>query len=333
MEEKMIQQYISNKTVLVTGGTGSFGSYLVEKLIPFHPKELIIFSRDEQKQYELKQALIPLYRSRVSFIIGDIRNMNSLEDATRGIDIIYHAAAMKHVPICEENPIEAVYTNVIGAYNLREVAIRNKVKKVIAISTDKAVRSVNVMGMSKAIQERILLAKNNTSETQFICVRFGNVVGSRGSVVPLFKELLDKGKSLPLTDANMTRFLINFDNALELIFTATILGNGREIFVRKMPACRIKDLATVMAEEISRKKNYPIHIVGLREGEQTYEMLISEEEMDRTEEEKLYYVIYPYGTKDIKQTEKKISEYRTDLVTTYMTKSDIRKLLQQEGWI
>jgi FlaA1/EpsC-like NDP-sugar epimerase len=332
MEEKLIQQNIANKTILVTGGTGSFGSYLVEKLIAYRPKKLIVFSRDEQKQYELKKKLASFDQVMISFVIGDVRNINSLLDATRGVDIIYHTAAMKHVPICEENPIEAVYTNVLGAYNLREVAIRNSVKKVIAISTDKAVRSVNVMGMSKAIQERILLAKNN-STTKFICVRFGNVVGSRGSVVPLFKELLAKGKPLPLTDVHMTRFLIDFDNAFELICTATVLGEGREIFVKKMPACKIQDLAEVMAKEIAHKSNYPMHTVGLREGEQTYETLISEEEVDRTKEEKSFYVIYPYGTIGIKQPVKKISEYRTDLVQSYMSRDEIQKLLRKEGWI
>lgn len=327
-----INHYIHNKIILLTGGTGSFGEHLVKTLIKFTPKKIIIYSRDELKQYNLRNEL-SIYKHLLDFKIGDVRNLDSLLIATRGVDLVYHAAAMKHVPICEENPMEAVFTNIYGAYNLKEAAIRNRVGKVVAISTDKAVRSVNVMGMTKAIQERILLSNNSASTTKFVCVRFGNVIGSRGSVVPLFKERLERRKPLPITDKNMTRFLITLDDAMNLIFTATLEGLGREIFVRKMPVCNLYDLAQVMIDETTHNKNYPIEIIGLREGEQLYETLVSEEEMRRAKETKDYFIIYPHATPHVPKIKTEIMEYRTDLVSNNLTKDGIKKILKSTGWI
>lgn len=324
--------FLKDKIILITGGTGSFGEFLVRQLVHLNPKKIIIFSRDEWKQFHLKHELEGSGVS-IEFIIGDVRNFNSILAATRGVDIIYHAAAMKHVPICEENPMEAVLTNVYGAYNLKEAAIRNNVKKVVAISTDKAVRSVNVMGMTKAIQERILLSDNDSVITKFICVRFGNVIGSRGSVVPLFKKQIEKGKPLTLTDNKMTRFLITLEDAMVLIFAATLRGEGREIFVKKMPVCRIIDLAEVMIENLSANKKYPIKTIGYREGEQLYESLVSEEEMTRTKETNEYFIIYPYGTSNLPKLKAKFLEYRTDVVKDRMSKKEIKHLLQKTGWL
>lgn len=334
MKKQDVETYLKGKTVLVTGGTGSFGEYLVRNLIKFPVKKILIFSRDEWKHYRLKHELNE-YLDKLEFRIGDVRNFDSLLSVTRGIDVIYHAAAMKHVPICEENPMEAVYTNTYGAFNLKEASIRNKVDKVVIISTDKAVRSVNVMGMTKAIQERILLSKNDGIATKFICVRFGNVVGSRGSVVPLFKERLEKGKPIFLTDKRMTRFLITLKDAMELIFTATIEGNGREIFVKKMPVCQIYDLAKVMVENIrhTEMQNYSVQTIGLREGEQLYETLVSEEEMNRVKENGEYFVIYPYGSPDLPKKKTAIIEYRTNLFDKRMTEIELEKLLRDEGWL
>ena len=325
-----IKSYLKNKTILVTGGTGSFGEYLVKGLLTLGPKKIIVFSRDEWKQFKLKDKL-KKYTDILEFKIGDVRNMDSLLMASRRVDIIYHAAAMKHVPISEENPIEAVYTNIYGAYNLKEAAIRNNVSKVIAVGTDKAVRSVNVMGMTKAIQERILLSNHESAKTVFVCVRFGNVVGSRGSVVPLFKEKLGKKEPILLTHPEMTRFLISLEHAMELIFTATIKGKGREIFVKKMPVCKITDLIQVMIEEIAHNKKYPVKIVGLRQGEQMYETLVSEEEMQRAKETEGHFIIYPYGTSGLPQIKSKIKEYRTDLIEERMSKKEIEKLLKDSG--
>lgn len=331
IKKEEVANFLKRKTILVTGGTGSFGEFLVRELVKFEPKKIIIFSRDEWKQFKLKRELSD-HEKYLEFIIGDIRNYDSILRATRGIDIIYHAAAMKHVPISEENPMETVLTNIVGAYNLKEAAIINNVPKVIAISTDKAVRSVNVMGMTKAIQERILLSDNQTSNTKFVVVRFGNVLGSRGSVIPLFYDQLKKKKPITLTDKRMTRFLITLDDAIELIFTATLEGKGREIFVKKMPVCKIVDLAKAMIEELANNLNYPIELIGPRIGEQLYESLVSEDEMQRSKETAQYFVIYPYGTKNLPQVKTKFSEYNTNLIRKTMTKSQIKELLTKSGW-
>lgn len=332
MQTKKIAHYLKNKTILVTGGTGSFGEYLVRALIPLSPKKIIIFSRDEWKQFNLKNELRES-DTLLEFVIGDVRNFDSLFTGIRDVDIVYHAAAMKHVPISEENPMEAVFTNVYGAYNLKEVAVRNNVKKVIAVSTDKAVRSVNVMGMTKAIQERILLSNRGIKKTIFVVVRFGNVVGSRGSVIPLFIDQLKKKRPLTLTDERMTRFLITLKDAMELIFTATLKGQGGEIFVKKMPVCNISDLAEVMIEELTRNRKYPIKIIGMREGEQLYESLVSEEEMKRAKEDKDYFVVYPYGTKNVPQVTTKLPEFNTSLISERMSKGEIKRLLRETGWV
>lgn len=327
-----MEKFFAHKSVFITGGTGSFGEYLVRALLPLPVKKIIIFSRDEWKQHMLKHEL-EAYTHKLLFTIGDVRNIESLLASTRGVDIIYHAAAMKHVPISEENPMEAVYTNVIGAYNLKEAAIRNNIPSVIIISTDKAIKSVNVMGMTKAIQERIMLSKQQQSKTRFVCVRFGNVAGSRGSVIPLFHDQLKKGKPLTITDKAMTRYLITLDDAIELIMTATLEGKGREIYVKKMPVCRIIDVADVMIKEYKKPKTYPIKYVGVREGEQMYESLVSEEEMRRVKETDNYFIIYPYGMPGLPKLMKPLEEYRTDEQKNVMTKDTIRKILRKTGWI
>mgnify|MGYP001612445311 CR=1 FL=1 len=331
MEQRHIRDYFRNKTVLVTGGTGSFGEHVVRTLITLPVSKIIIFSRDEWKQHQLKQTL-PRTNVHVSYIIGDVRDFRSLLIASRGVDVIFHAAAMKHVPISEENPMEAVYTNIYGAYNLREAAIANNIQTVVAISTDKAVRSINVMGMTKAIQERILTAQHSQT-TKFICVRFGNVVGSRGSVVPIIKWAIDNDVPIPVTDPHMTRFLITLDSAMDLVFTATIVGKGREIFVKKMPACRIVDVVNVMVEHLSKEKKHQIDIVGMRQGEQMYETLISDEEIARAKEQGGYIVIYPYGTDITKKPGRTAKEYRTDTMMKMLTKEEIAKILKSAQWL
>lgn len=331
MSKPTMAEFLKNKTVLVTGGTGSFGEYVVRYLLKFSPRKIIVFSRDEWKQHVLRRDL-SAFADRLIFLIGDVRNFSTLLTACRGVDIIYHAAAMKHVPICEENPMEAVYTNVHGAFHLREAAIQNGVQKVIAISTDKAVRSVNVMGMTKAIQERILLFHHKTGKTIFTCVRFGNVVGSRGSVVPLFKDQINKKEPLTITDPDMTRFFISLEDAMELVSTATTEGKGREIFVKKMPVARIADIAAVMSKALTGREDYPVKAIGPREGEQLYETLVSEEEMRRTVETNKYFIIHPYGEK-VSGLRGNNTEYRTDATDDCMDRDSISRLLKKTGWI
>lgn len=333
MKNKALEKYFHNKNVLITGGTGSFGEYLLRKLLNYKPKKIIIFSRDELKQFHLREEL-KKHAKILDFIIGDVRNFDSVLKATKDIGIVYHAAAMKHVPICEENPIEALYTNTLGAYNLKKASILQGVEKVIIISTDKAVRSVNAMGMTKAVAERIVLAEDFKSNTIFTCVRFGNVVGSRGSVVPLFKNKIEKGEPIFLTDKRMTRFLITLENAMSLIFEATLKGKGGEIFVKKMPVCEIWKLAEVMVEASKRKvSSYPIKFVGSRQGEQLYETLVSEDEMRRAVETGDYFIIYKNSDKRRRKVKTKLSEYRTDLFKERMNKEEIKSILYGSGWL
>lgn len=324
---KKINTFLKDKTIMVTGGTGSFGSTIVKSLLERPVKKVIIFSRDEFKQYNLKNQ-INNFGAKAHFIIGDVRNLNSVIEATRGVDIIFHAAAMKHVPICERNPMEAVQTNVMGAYNVREGAITNNVRHVISISTDKAVQSVNVMGMTKAIQERLLLANNRNFTTQFVCVRFGNVIASNGSAVSFFKECIELRKTIPLTDERMTRFFMTLEDSLDLVFKAMIEGRHGEIFVKKMPVARVVDIIKVMAKKMTGSATYPTQIIGLREGEQLYESLVSEEESARVTNFQNHYIIYPYEKK--KKIQNFISEaYRSDLIKKYMTLVEIEDQLKR----
>jgi len=317
-----------NKTILITGGTGSFGNQILDKLLKFNLKEIRIFSRDEKKQFDMKN----LYKDdKIKFILGDVRDFERVLEVTKGVDIIYHAAALKQVPNCEFNPMEAIKTNIIGADNVRRAAIINNVEKVISISTDKAVKPVNVMGMTKALQEKIMINSNRYG-TKFIIVRYGNVIGSRGSVIPFFKERIEKGEYLPITDFRMTRFLLSLDEAVNLVFKATYDGLGGEIFVKKMPSAKIKDIAKIMAKYIAGRDDYPIKEVGIRPGEKIHEVLISEEEIRRTIEEDEFFVIYPYGKIDKPKLRKEIEEY-TSQNTYILNKEEIFKLLKKEKWI
>lgn len=356
---------IKNKTVLVTGGTGSFGRYIVRELLNYEPQKIIVFSRDEDKQHSMEVeykaghvALAPgdqfrtegeHYALRVNwehdllnFALGDVRDLDRVLEVTRGVDVIFHAAALKQVPSTEFRPFEAVKTNIIGAHNVKVAAIRNNVEKVIAISTDKAVKPVNAMGMTKAIQEKILLSEEETHyNVKFACVRYGNIVGSRGSVVPFFKDLIKRRKPLSITSKEMTRFLLTLKEAIELIFCATIYMQDQEIFVRKSLACNILDLAKTMANHLAGDDNYPIQEVGIRPGEKIHEVLVSEEEMHRAREEKDYFVIYPHNFYVQKYTRQETewftklhsrAEY-TSFNAERLDTAGILKVLKQSGWV
>jgi len=316
------------KVVLITGGTGSFGNQILKHLLKENPIEIRIFSRDEKKQFDMKQKYND---ERIRFIIGDVRDFDRVLEATRGVDIVFHAAALKQVPNCEFNPMEAVKTNIIGADNIRRAAIINEVQVVISISTDKAVKPVNVMGMTKAIQERIMI-NSNDSGTKFVVVRYGNVIGSRGSVIPFFKERIQRGEYLPITDFRMTRFLLTLDEAIELVFKAASEGEGGEIFVKKMPSAKVVDIAKIMAKAITGKDDYPIKEVGIRPGEKIHEVLVSEEEMKRAIETETYYIVYPYGRIDSPKLLQDINEY-TSFNTQRLNEEQIETLLRKEGWI
>lgn len=323
---------MKGKSILITGGTGSFGHQIVSQLVGFDPSRIVIFSRDEMKQYDMQNEF-EKYRDLLEFIIGDVRDYVRVHEAMKGIGIVYHAAALKQVPNCEMHPFEAVKTNVLGAENVRRAAIENGVEVVVTVSTDKAVKSINVMGMTKAIQERIMLNPNNGKrDTKFVCVRYGNVIGSRGSVIPFFKQRIEGGKFLPITNCEMTRFLLRLEEAIALVFKATVEGESGQLFIKKMPACYIIDLAKAMAKAITGRDDYPIKEVGIRPGEKIHEVLVSEEEMPRAVETETHYVIHPYGKLDKSVLLRDLREY-TSNNTDILGEDEIASLLKKDGWI
>jgi UDP-N-acetylglucosamine 4,6-dehydratase len=287
----------SQKSVLVSGGTGSFGNFIVRRLLDLGAKEVRVLSRDEKKQHDMR--VFYRGRSNLSFVIGDVRNRDRLDEAMAGIDIMFHAAALKQVPTCEDFVHEAIHTNVTGAQNVVDAALRNQLESFVMISTDKAVKPVNVMGMTKALQERIVLKGNrsrlNTAGTRFACVRYGNVLNSRGSVIPLFRRLLATGQRLKITDERMSRFLLTLNDAIDLVLFAAEQQQGGEIFVRKAPAAQITDLAAIISEEAGKILEYDV--IGLLPGEKLSEIMLTEEELIRTEDLGDYYKIHPWWSK------------------------------------
>jgi UDP-N-acetylglucosamine 4,6-dehydratase/5-epimerase len=285
MSESVATDILRKKTVVVTGGTGSFGHFVVRELLKRDVSRIVVFSRDEEKQLDMRREIPD---PRVAFFIGDVRDRERVLETLRA-DYVYHAAALKIIPTCEENPAEAYKTNLIGTLNVREACIRNNVKKALIVSTDKAVKPVNTYGMTKALSEKLWLAPSRDGPI-FTAVRYGNVIGSRGSILPLFKELIAQKKPLPITDPSMTRFLITLKQAIQLVLEATQKAKGGEIFVPKCSACKVTDLIEAMVG-----KDYPTEAIGIRPGEKITEVLVSEEEFRRTEERKDQLIIHPHG--------------------------------------
>lgn len=299
---------LNNKSLLITGGTGSFGNAVLNRFLHSNEfSEIRIFSRDEKKQDDMRRLL---QSDKVKFYIGDVRDAQSIENAMVGIDYVFHAAALKQVPSCEFFPMEAVKTNVIGTENLINAAIRNRVKKVVVLSTDKAVYPINSMGISKAMMEKVMVASSrNSSETILCGTRYGNVMASRGSVIPLFIEQIKAGKNLTITDPNMTRFMMTLEDAVDLVLFAFENGKSGDIFVQKSPASTIEDLAKAM-KDLYRVEN-EIAIIGTRHGEKLYETLVSREDMIKAEDLGDYYRI-PADNRDLNY-EKYFSEGEEDL--------------------
>lgn len=286
---------IKNKTLLITGGTGSFGNAVLNRFLNTdHFSEIRIFSRDEKKQDDLRRRLS---NKKVKFYIGDVRDSLSIETAVRGVDYIFHAAALKQVPSCEFFPIEAVKTNVIGTENVLESAIRNNVKNVVVLSTDKSVYPINAMGISKAMMEKVLVAKSrNASNTIISGTRYGNVMASRGSVIPLFVEQMKDGKDLTLTDPKMTRFMMTLEDAVDLVLFAFENANPGDMFVQKAPAATVETLAKSLIEMYN--SNSKIKVIGTRHGEKLYESLLTREEKVKAEDMGDYYRI-PADNRDL----------------------------------
>lgn len=286
---------LRGKRILITGGTGSFGHFMVRRILPREPAEIRIFSRDEKKQFDMRHEFAS--NPNVTFVVGDVRDLHQFRQAAGGIDIVFHAAALKQVPNCELFPMEAVKTNVLGAENLITVAIENKMERVVAVSTDKAVKPVNVMGMTKALQERLIIIANraqNNHGTRFCCVRYGNVMSSRGSVIPLFKRLLRDGKPLTVTHPQMTRFMLTFGDAADLVLYAMERTEGGELFVKKAPSASIVQVAETLME-LANAKSKEIKIIGQFAGEKLHEILISEEEATRCQDHGDYFVVSPWS--------------------------------------
>jgi UDP-N-acetylglucosamine 4,6-dehydratase/5-epimerase len=300
----------TNRTLLITGGTGSFGNAVLRSLLDSDITEIRIFSRDEKKQDDMRKKY---KNSKLKFYIGDVRDMNSVRTALRGVDYVFHAAALKQVPSCEFYPLQAVKTNVLGTENVLEASIALGVKRVICLSTDKAVYPINAMGISKALMEKVAVAKSRESDTTTICVtRYGNVMESRGSVIPLFVAQIRAGQALTITDPTMTRFMMTLDDAVDLVLYAFEHGNPGDIFVQKSPAATIETLAQAVTG-LKGIPNYEMEVIGTRHGEKLFETLLSREEMVEAQDLGNYYRVPPdlrdlnYG-KFTEQGETQISE-------------------------
>ena len=283
---------LNNKTILITGGTGSFGNYFTDFVLAhYKPKKIIVYSRDEFKQFQMRNRLIE-YDSVMRYFIGDVRDQARLRRALEGVDYIIHAAAMKQVPACEYNPHEAIKTNIQGAVNVIEAALDTGVKRVVALSTDKAVNPINLYGGTKLVSDKLFIAANAYSglkDTRFAIVRYGNVAGSRGSVIPFFRGLVQSGETeLPITDLKMTRFWINLEQGVQLVIKALAEARGGETFIAKIPSFKITDLAKAILPECTLKE------VGIREGEKLHEIMITREDSHSTYEYDKHFIIYPH---------------------------------------
>ena len=292
----MAPTIFDKKTLLITGGTGSFGNAVLNRFVNSSLKEIRIFSRDEKKQDDMRKKI---NNSKVKFYIGDVRDYRSVANAVAGVDFIFHAAALKQVPSCEFFPIEAVKTNIMGTENVLEAAVKEKVKRVVILSTDKAVYPINAMGMSKALMEKVMVARSRNivnDETLLCGTRYGNVMASRGSIIPLLVQQIKEGKSLTLTDPNMTRFMMTLEDAVDLVLFAFNNGKQGDIFVQKSPASTIETLAQALKELY--KKDNTIKVIGTRHGEKLYEVLVNREDMVKADDMGNFYRI-PADTRDL----------------------------------
>lgn len=300
-----------NKVLLLTGGTGSFGNAVLNRFLKTDISEIRIFSRDEKKQDDMRKKYNNI---KLKFYIGDVRDLQSITNAMRGADYVFHAAALKQVPSCEFHPMEAVKTNVIGTDNVLEAAILNNIQRVVCLSTDKAVYPINAMGISKAMMEKVMVAKARTvdkSKTVICGTRYGNVMASRGSVIPLFIDQIRDGKPLSITDPNMTRFMMTLSDAVDLVLYAFEHGNNGDLFVQKAPACTVETLALAL-NSLLGVPDHPIQVIGTRHGEKLYEALLSREEMACAQDMGDYYRIPPdlrdlNYSKFVEEGEEKIS--------------------------
>jgi len=336
-----LKDFYKDKTILVTGGAGSIGSEIVRKVLEYKPKVARALDNNETGLFELQQEL---QAENLRIFIGDVRDKKRCKRAVEDVDIIFHAAALKHVPLCEYNPFEAVKTNVIGTQNSIETAMDEEVEKVITISTDKVANPVNVLGATKLLAERLTTSANfykGKRKTIFSCVRFGNVLGSRGSVVPIFRKQIESGGPVTVTSPNMTRFVMSISEAVTLILRAAKMAQGGEVFILKMPAIKIIDLAEIMIQELAPKNGYnpkeiELKITGNRAGEKLYEELLTEDEaMTTYEKNGILVMTSRLETQEnghLKREQNELKKY-TSNNTRLLTKAEIKKLLIEAGLI
>jgi len=325
---------LGGKRILVTGGTGSFGKMFVRKLLDFNPEQVIVFSRDENKQGSMEREISG---GNIRYVLGDVRDYQSVRSVMRGVNIVVHAAALKWIPQVEYNVWQGIQTNVVGVQNIIEAAKDEGVEKVVALSTDKAVDPVNAYGMTKALQERLITTANVSNLKGcpvFVSTRYGNVLGSRGSVVPLFRSLIDRGLPITITDPSMTRFVMTLEDSVALVLEALSKGVGGEVFVKKMPAHTVGDIVDIMLSEVPKDKRR-VDNIGIRPGEKIHEVLVSESESLRTIDMGKYYVILPQidlpNIKEAYKTQKRIGPvvYASN-TTSRISKEDLSAMMRGE---
>ena len=329
-----MQKTLKNKIILITGGTGSFGNAVLKKYLDYEVKEIRVFSRDEKKQDDQRK----LYKdSRIKFYLGDVRHKGSINDAMKGVNFVFHAAALKQVPSCEFHPLEAVRTNVIGTANVIDSAFENKVSKIVCLSTDKAVYPINAMGTSKAMMEKVVVAKSRNAPdgTNLCLTRYGNVMSSRGSVIPLWCSQIKENTPITLTDKEMTRFMMTLEDAVDLVEYAFMNGKNGDIFVQQAPAATMGTLLEAILE-LKECTSHPVHNIGIRHGEKIFEALCSKEEMYKAEDSKEYFRIpsdkrdlnyenyFEKGNKKIRE----ITEYSSNN-TQRLSVEQMKKLLKK----
>jgi FlaA1/EpsC-like NDP-sugar epimerase len=323
------------KRILILGGSGSWGQELTRQLLANDPEsEIVIYSRGEHRQVEMARNFND---PRLHFVIGDVRDRERVTLAARGVDVVYHLAALKHVPVCERNPEEAIKTNILGTLNAIEAALTNNVRRFVFVSTDKAVDPINAYGVSKSMAEKIVISANlRTSATTFVCIRGGNVLGTQGSVVPLFKEQLLRANEITVTDRAMTRYLMRTQDAIGLLFTAAQQAKGGEIFVMKMPSIRVQTLVDVMIQRLGNGRTQ-VRVIGRRPGEKLHELLVSHQEGERAFEYGEYFVVLPsmeirdvyaqWNHRDFLGREYNSADNR------FLAAGELEQMLDTEGWL
>lgn len=331
-----------NKKILIIGGTGSIGSHILKSLIPYSPKTIRVFSRDEYKQYRLRYTYSD--SANIEYFLGDVRDFASVLTASSGCDLVFHCAALKHVPPSEEMPEEFIKTNILGSLNVKKSSIVNKIPITVSISSDKAVDPGNLMGLTKAVQEKIFsshLLKEKTPGVKFVNVRFGNVIGTHGSLFPIIYHQILKKKPVTITDPQMTRFFMSQKEAIDLIFWAVKFGNDGDVVVRKMRSAKVEDIVKNFFSILNISKKHPIRYLGVRIGEKMHEYLITEDNVYRTQEKDGYFIVSPYRptdidkniiikkTKALSERNKFFSNYKTNLMPQKQLKAYIRSYIKE----